>query len=148
MWALHCRKGPSGAGKDPPPRPRPMVAPHNRLCVGTAVLDCKVRADPLRPRPLPFSNLQECISRGQTDRFQNPWPSPMGGGGLPARTQPQGRRGGGGALQTPKWLYGSMDFVGARGAGDFLLGRGNFFLFYPMCLYSKYPEFCGEFKNG
>ena len=39
---------------------------------------------------------------------------------LPARTRPQG--GGGGALQTPKWLYGTMAFVGARGAGDFVLG--------------------------
>ena len=40
-------------------------------------------------------------------------------GVLPARTQPQG--GGGGALQTPKWLYETMGFVGARGAGDFVL---------------------------
>ena len=25
---------------------------------------------------------------------------------------------------------------------------GGIFLFDPMCLYSKYSEFCGEFKNG
>ena len=52
-------------------------------------------------------------------------------------------------LQTPKWLYGTMGFVGARSAGDFGLGirRGEFFLFDPMCLYSKYSEFCGELKN-
>ena len=56
-------------------------------------------------------------------------------------------RGGLGALQTPKWLYGTMGFVGA---GDFSLGirQGEIFLFDPMCLYSKYSEFCGEFKNG
>ena len=29
----------------------------------------------------------------------------------------------------------------------FGLLRGIFF-FYPVCLYSKYSEFCGEFKNG
>ena len=43
-----------------------------------------------------------------------------------------------------------MGFVGAGGAGDFVLGirQGEIFLFDPMCLYSKYSEFCGEFKNG
>ena len=43
-----------------------------------------------------------------------------------------------------------MGFVGARGAGYFVLGirQGEIFLFDPMCLYSKYSEFCGEFKNG
>ena len=58
--------------------------------------------------------------------------------------------GGGGALQTPKWLYGTMGFVGARGAGDFVSGirQGEIYLFDPMGLYSKYSEFCGEFKNG
>ena len=63
------------------------------------------------------------------------------------RTRPQ--RGGVGALQTPKWLYRTMDFVGARGTGDFVLGirQGEIFLFDPMCLYSKYSEFCGEFQN-
>ena len=41
-----------------------------------------------------------------------------------------------------------MGFVGATGAGDFFLGRrqGEIFLFDPMCLCSKYSEFCGEFK--
>ena len=45
-------------------------------------------------------------------------------------------------LQTPKWLYRTMGFVGA---GDFVLGirQGEIFLFDPMCLYSKYSEFCG-----
>ena len=36
--------------------------------------------------------------------------------------------------------------VGAEGAKIFLLLRG--YLFYPICLHSKYSEFCGEFKNG
>ena len=37
--------------------------------------------------------------------------------------------GGGGAPQTPKLSHGTMCFVGARGAGDFLLGirQGDFF---------------------
>ena len=67
---------------------------------------------------------------------------------LPARTRPQGWVGG--ALQNPKWLYGTMGFVGARGAGDFVLGirQGEILLFDPTCLNSKYSEFCGEFKNG
>ena len=64
----------------------------------------------------------------------------VGLGGLAARglilvrTRPQ--RGGGGA--TPST------------AGDFVFGirQGELFLFDPMCLYSKYSEFCGEFKNG
>ena len=70
-------------------------------------------------------------------------------GPILVRTRPQ--RGGGGAppppLQTPKWLHRTMGFVGA---GDFVLGiqQGEIFLFDPMCLYSKYSEFCGEFKNG
>ena len=53
-------------------------------------------------------------------------------------------------LQTPKWLYRTLGSVGARGAGDFVLGirQGEIFLFDLMCLYSKYSEFCGEFKNG
>ena len=40
-------------------------------------------------------------------------------------------------LQTPKWLYRSMGFVGAGCAGDFVLGirQGEIFLFDPMCLY-------------
>ena len=72
-------------------------------------------------------------------------------GPILVRTRPQ--RGGGvppPPLQTPKWLYRTMGFVGARGAGDFVLGiwQGKIFLFEPMCLYSKYSEFCGEFKNG
>ena len=65
---------------------------------------------------------------------------------LPARTRPK-EGGGGGALQTPKWLYGTMGFVGA---GDFVLGirQGEIFLFDLMCLHSKYSEFCGQFKHG
>ena len=39
-----------------------------------------------------------------------------------------------------------MGFVGAGGVGDFVLGIWQGF--DPMCLYSKYSEFCGEFKNG
>ena len=63
-------------------------------------------------------------------------PTPKGGGVPPPPP-----------LQTPKWLYRTMGFVGA---GDFDLGiwQGEIFLFDPMCLYSKYSEFCGEFKNG
>ena len=40
--------------------------------------------------------------------------------------------------------------MGFVGTGDFVLGirQGEIFLFDPMCLYSKYLEFCGEFKNG
>ena len=69
-------------------------------------------------------------------------------GPILVRTRPQ--RGGGyppPLLQTPKWLYRTMGFVGA---GDFVLGiwQGEIFLFDPMCLYSKYSEFCTEFKNG
>ena len=71
------------------------------------------------------------------------------GGGLPARTRPQGSPPPP-PLRTSKWLYGSMDFVGTRGAGDFILGirQGGIFLFYPMCLYSKYSECCVEINNG
>ena len=60
---------------------------------------------------------------------------------------PDPKGGGGGPLQTPKWLYRTIGFVGA---GDFVLGiwQGEIFVFDPMCLYSKYSEFCGEFKNG
>ena len=51
-------------------------------------------------------------------------------------------------LQTSKWSYGSMDFVGTRGPRDFCAyGREKFVLFCPMWFYSKYSEFCGEFKN-
>ena len=71
-------------------------------------------------------------------------------GVLPRGALLVGTRPKGGALRTPKLLHGTMCFVGARGAGDFVLGipaRG-IFLFDPMCLYSKYSEFRGEFKNG
>ena len=53
-------------------------------------------------------------------------PTPKGGWGYPPPP-----------LQTPKWLYRTMGFVGARGAGDFVLGiwQGEIFLFDPMCLY-------------
>ena len=61
-------------------------------------------------------------------------PDPKGGGNPPS-------------LRTPKLSYGTMCFVGA---GDFVLGigQGEIFLFDPMCLYSKYSEFRGDFKNG
>ena len=70
-----------------------------------------------------------------------------------AGTRPQGGGGGGHPpppLRTPKLSHGTVCFVGAGGAADFVLGirRGVIFLFHPMCLYSKYSEFCGEFKNG
>ena len=39
---------------------------------------------------------------------------------LLVRTRPQ--RGGGGALRTSKWLHRTRCFLGARGAGDFVLG--------------------------
>ena len=64
---------------------------------------------------------------------------------------PKGRGGGTPPpLRTPKLSYGTMCFVGARGTGDFVLGigQGEIFLFDPMCRYSKYSEFRGEFKNG
>ena len=51
-------------------------------------------------------------------------------------------------LQTPKWLYRTMGFAGATDAGVLGIRRGEIFLFDPICLYSKYPEFCGDFKNG
>ena len=74
-----------------------------------------------------------CCVRG-ADPGQDPTPK---GGGTPPPP-----------LQTPKWLYRTMCFVGAGGAGDFVLGRwqGEFFLFDPMCLYSKYSEFCENSK--
>ena len=62
-----------------------------------------------------------------------------------------GGGGGGGGLYRPQnGCYGTMGFVGTRGAGDFVLGiqQGEIFSFDPMCLHSKYSEFCGEFKNG
>ena len=73
-------------------------------------------------------------------------------GATPGR-DPTPKEGGGGGpppLQTPKLSYGTMCFVGAGGAGYFVLGigQGEIFLFHPMCLYSKYSEFRGEFKNG
>ena len=64
-------------------------------------------------------------------------PDPKGGGTPPP-------------LRNPKLSHGTRCFVGAGGAGDFVSGlrQGEFFLFHPMCLYSKYSQFCGEFKNG
>ena len=40
--------------------------------------------------------------------------------------------------------------MGARGAGDIVLGRrqGVNFCFHHMSLDSKCSEFCGEFKKG
>ena len=66
-------------------------------------------------------------------------PTPKGGGG---GTPPP--------LRTPKLSHRTVCFVGAGGAADFVFGirRGGIFLFHPMCLYSKYSQFCGEFKNG
>ena len=42
------------------------------------------------------------------------------------------------ALQTPKWLYGTMGFVGTRGAGDFVLGiwQGGIFCL-TLCVYTQ-----------
>ena len=78
------------------------------------------------------SELHEHVCTG-ADPGQDPTPK---GGGVPPPPP----------LQTPKWLYRTMGFVGA---GDFVLGiwQGEIFLFDPMCLYSEYSEFCGEFKN-
>ena len=81
-------------------------------------------------------------------------PFRMAHGGRPwSGPDPKGGGGGGGTpppLRTPKLSHGTRCFVGAGGAGDFVLGirQGEFFLFHPMCLSSKYSEFCGEFKNG
>ena len=82
------------------------------------------------------------------------WPGPPPRGVDPLRLGPQmdgmSHRGDPLPLRAPEWLYGSMGYVGTGGAGDFVLGirQGEFFLCYPMCLYSKYSEFCGEFKTG
>ena len=72
------------------------------------------------------------------------------GGGHGRDPTPKGGGGGTPPLRTPKSLYGTMCFVGAGGTRDFVLGigQGEIFLFDPMCLYSKYSEFRGEFKNG
>ena len=54
---------------------------------------------------------------------------------LPARTRAQGRR----ARQTPKWLYGTMGFVGAGVAGDFFClayGKGKLFCL-TLCVYTQ-----------
>ena len=75
-------------------------------------------------------------------------PGPPPTGGAPGR-DPTPKEGGGTPPPStdPKLSHGTMCFVGA---GDFVLGirQGEFFLFDPMCLYSKYSKFCGEFKNG
>ena len=51
--------------------------------------------------------------------------------------------GGGGGSTDPKMVVWSMDFVRARGAGDFVLGirQGVNFCFHHMCFYSKYSDF-------
>ena len=91
----------------------------------------------------PSTNYSNRISGGEG------WPCYTHGGRSWSGPDPKGG-GGGGALRTPKLSYGTMCFVGARGAGDFLLGigQGEIFLFDPMCLHSKYSEFRAEFKNG
>ena len=71
------------------------------------------------------------------------------GHGGPFRARPH-PKGGGGVLppiQTPKWLYKTEGFVGAR---DFVssIRQGEIFLFDPRCQYSKYSDFFGEFKNS
>ena len=126
-------------------RPRNSTAAHNRrqcstcTAVGRGVRHCCARRHTGHPPP--------------TDTARGAGQSEGGGvahprGALLVRTRPQ-RGGGGGALRTPKLSHGTRCFVGAGGAGDFVLGirRGEFFLFHPMCLYSKYSEFSGEFKN-
>ena len=73
-----------------------------------------------------------------------------GTGADPGRdpTPKEGGGGGGGGSTDPKIV--ARNNVLSGGAGDFVLGirQGETFLFDPMCLYSKYSEFCGEFKNG
>ena len=85
-----------------------------------------------KPKPKPKAGARTGGAPGQD-------PTPKGGGGGPPPP-----------LRTPKLSHGTRCFVGAGGAGDFVLGirQGEFFLFHPMCLSSKYSEFCGEFKNG
>ena len=46
----------------------------------------------------------------------------------------------------PKMVVQNNGFCGRRRC--FRHKAGGNFLFDPMCLYSKYSEFCGEFKNG
>ena len=61
---------------------------------------------------------------------------PRSTGPILVRTRPQrGGRVNPPPLQTPKWLYRTMGFVGARGAGDFVLGirQGEIFLFRCVC---------------
>ena len=41
----------------------------------------------------------------------------------------------------------SGERVGATGAEFFFVFLEEVFSFYPMCLYSKYSQFSGEFKN-
>ena len=47
--------------------------------------------------------------------------------------------GGGGGLRIPKWFYGTIGFVGARGVGDFVLGilQGEFFFGFTLCVYTQ-----------
>ena len=87
----------------------------------------------------PFPPAPRPLYIGSTGAGPGRDPTPKGGGGAPPPP-----------LRTPKLSHGTVCFVGARGAANFVLGirRGGIFLFHPMCLYSKYSEFCGEFKNG
>ena len=47
------------------------------------------------------------------------WGYGLHGGPLPARTGLKGRAGTAPPLRAPNWSYGTMGFVGAKGAGDF-----------------------------
>ena len=109
----------------------------------------------IAPRPsVVRSTLRFLVNRTLrhgTSNHLHPLSTPRARGPILVRTRPQ--RGG----YPPPPLYrpqngctDTMGFVGARDAGDFLLGirQGEIFLFGPMCLYSKYSEFSGEFKNG
>ena len=69
----------------------------------------------------------------QESRDQVPCGSQTTGADPGQDTTPKG--GGGHPPRTPKWLHGTMCFVGARGAGDFVLGTryGANFCFHHMC---------------
>ena len=168
---------PAGTAHAAPPAPAPPGSPpasraplrHIHIVPGRL---CRTGS---RGPPEPFETRKsaaERTGRGATGRRgRDGGSSPLGGrsavveGASAARCERRARstgaapgqgptpRGGGAPppLRTPKWLYRSMGFVGAGGAGDFVLGtwKGEFFWFdVSMCLYSKYSEFCGDVKNG
>ena len=57
--------------------------------------------------------------------------------------------GGAPPLRTSKWLYGSMIFfVGAGGAGDFVLGIRQWEFFFTLYMYTQNTQNFVENSNG